>query len=116
MPHTLPVFVGLDYHQNAVQVCVLDGEGRQLLNRPLENDARAIAAAVADLGVVRRAGIESCCGAADLAQELVDRVGWTIDLAHPGYVARMRQSPDKSDFSDGRMIADLVRVGYLPKV
>jgi transposase len=28
----------------------------------------------------------------------------------------MKQSPDKSDYSDGRMIADLVRVGYLPKV
>jgi transposase len=28
----------------------------------------------------------------------------------------MKQSPDKSDYSDARMLADLVRVGYLPKV
>jgi transposase len=28
----------------------------------------------------------------------------------------MRQGPDKSDYSDARMLADLVRVGYLPRV
>ena len=37
-------------------------------------------------------------------------------MAHPQYVARMKQSPDKTDFSDGRLLADLTRVGYLPKV
>ena len=41
---------------------------------------------------------------------------WSVDLAHPGYVARMKQSPDKTDFSDARMLADLERVGYLPRV
>jgi transposase len=28
----------------------------------------------------------------------------------------MRQNPDKTDYSDARMLADLERVGYLPKV
>jgi transposase len=28
----------------------------------------------------------------------------------------MRQNPDKTDFSDARMLADLIRVGYLPRV
>lgn len=28
----------------------------------------------------------------------------------------MKQSPDKTDFSDARMLADLIRVGYLPRV
>ena len=41
---------------------------------------------------------------------------WSVNLAHPGYVARLKQSPDKTDFSDARMLADLQRVGYLPKV
>ena len=39
-----------------------------------------------------------------------------MDLVHPGYVARMKGSPDKTDFSDARMLADLERVGYLPRV
>ncbi len=28
----------------------------------------------------------------------------------------MKQSPDKTDFGDARMLADLQRVGYLPRV
>jgi len=31
-------------------------------------------------------------------------------------VARLKQSPDKTDFSDARLLADLERVGYLPRV
>src|SRR5262249_45549606 len=50
------------------------------------------------------------------AEELVARAGWTVHLAHPGYVARIKQSPDKTDYQDARLLADLVRVGYLPKV
>jgi transposase len=65
---------------------------------------------------VGRAAVEACCGAADLAEELRSNAGWPLDLAHPGYVERMKRSPDKSDFTDGHLIADLCRVGYLPKV
>jgi transposase len=110
------VFVGLDYHQDSVQVCVLDREGRRLLNRPCPNDWRAIARAVAPLGRVERAAVEACCGAADLSEELIAGAGWRVDLAHPGYVERMKRSPDKSDFTDGHLLADLTRVGYVPKV
>jgi len=113
---TVTVFVGLDYHQDFVQVSVLDSQGKQLLNRGCRNDWRQIADAVAPLGQVKRAAIEACCGAADLAEELAANAGWHLDLAHPQYVARIKQSPDKSDYSDGRLLADLTRVGYLPRV
>ena len=117
LPET--VFVGLDYHAQSVQVCVLDRQGKLLTNQACENDWRAVQ------GLVRRrcgqetqvlAAIESCCGAANLADELISCAKWSVDLAHPGYVARMKQSPDKTDYSDARMLADLERVGYLPRV
>jgi len=63
-----------------------------------------------------QAAIEACCGAADLADELIAQAQWSVNLAHPGYVARIKQSPDKTDFSDARLLADLERVGYLPRV
>ena len=113
---TVTCFVGLDYHQDSVQVCVLDADGRQVLNRSCANDWRRIAEAAGAVGVVKRAAIEACCGAADLAEELLAKAGWSIDLAHPGYVERMKRSPDKSDFTDGHLLADLTRVGYVPKV
>jgi len=112
------MFVGLDYHASSVQVCVMAADGRVLLNRKCANDWRAVMATVREgcgEEVQVQAAIESCCGAANLADELIAR-GWIVQLAHPGYVARMKQSPDKTDYGDARMLADLQRVGYLPRV
>lgn len=114
--NSVPCFVGLDYHQDSVQVCVLDPQGKQLLNRSCPNHWKSIAEAVQRVGQVQRAALEACGGSANLGEELVQKAGWSVDLAHPGYVERMKRSPDKSDFSDGRMLADLTRVGYLPVV
>jgi len=113
---TVRVFVGLDYHDAGVQVCVLDPEGRVLANAACANDAAAVAGFVARHGDQVFAAVEACTGSADLADELVGRFGWSVDLAHPGYVRRIKQSPDKTDFSDARLLADLERVGYLPRV
>ena len=110
------VFAGLDYHKDGVQVCVMDRTGKVLLNRRYANSWNEIAAAVSRYGGRVQAAIEACTGAANLARQLAEQAGWNISLGHPGFVARMKQNPDKSDFSDARMLADLVRVGYLPKV
>jgi transposase len=113
--NTRRLFVGVDYHQDFVQVCVLDEEGQVLRNGRVDNDWRKIKAALPANATVH-AAVEACCGAADLADELVERAGWSVSLAHPGFVARMKQNPDKTDYSDARLLADLMRVGYLPKV
>lgn len=110
------VYMGLDYHQDSIQVCVLDRDGRVLANAAAANDWRAVARLGSRCGRVKRVAVEACGGAADLADELVERAGWSIDLAHAGYVARLKGSPDKSDFSDAQLLADLTRVGYLPRV
>jgi transposase len=86
-----------------------------LANGTRGNSWQEIAASV-PAGARVQAAIEACCGAADLAEQLTAQAGWSVSLAHPGYVNRIKQSPDKTDFSDARLLADLVRVGYLPKV
>ena len=114
--------VGLDYHQQSVQVCVMDQEGQALANRSVENRWQAIVAVLEDTvpegegPVVVKTSIESCSGAAHLTEELIERAGWIVTLAHPGIVNRMRQNPDKSDKTDAFILADLMRLGYLPKV
>lgn len=111
----LPFFVGLDYHSESVQVCVMDANGRVLVNRRCRNELAVIVDAV-PAGSRVQAAIEACNGSANLADDLVLKAGWSVDLAHPGYVARIKQSPDKTDFSDAQLLADLERVGYLPRV
>lgn len=112
----IPVFVGLDYHKDSVQICVMNQQGKELSNRSCRNNWKAIQRIAEKQGHVKRVAIESCSGAADLADELVQKAQWSVSLAHPGYVNRMKQNPDKTDFSDARMLADLERVGYLPRV
>src|SRR5258708_19843921 len=113
---SVTVFVGLDYHQDSVQVCVLDAAGGVLSNKPCRNDTAMIVQRVAAFGDRAFAAIECCTGAASLADALAAVPGWSVDLAHPGYVARLKQSPDKTDLQDAHLLADLERVGYLPKV
>lgn len=112
----IPVYVGLDYHQRSVQVCIMDRDGQLLANRSCPNEVEAIVTFVERFGEVRGVAIESCCGAADLAEALIQWGGWSVDLAHPGFVSRMKQSPDKHDWGDARLLADLERIGYLPRV
>jgi transposase len=112
----VPVFVGLDYHDEKIEVNVMDGRGEILASRHCPNNWRAVVAVVPDHCRVTGAAVEACCGAADFAEELIQQAGWSVDLAHPGFVARMKQNPDKHDFGDARTLADLERVGYLPRV
>lgn len=110
------VYVGLDYHQHSVQVCVLDGAGRQLRNRSVGNSVAEVAGAVNGAGVVAGVAIEACCGAADLAEHLRRDLAWPVQLAHAGYVSRLKGSPDKTDWGDARLLADLCRLRYVPGV
>ena len=111
-------FLGIDYHQAFVQVCVMDADGNILMNRRCASTVTAVRQAVEQAvprGAAVQAAIEACNGAADFAEELV-ATGWQVSLAHATYVHKLKQSPDKTDWSDARMLADLTRVGYLPKV
>jgi transposase len=112
----VPVFVGLDYHSRSVQVCVVDSSGTVLVNRRCGNSVMEICGALGAGREVRRAAVESCCGAADLAEALIKELSWPLSMAHPGYVARMKHNPDKTDFGDARMLAELARAGLIPPV
>lgn len=112
----VPVFVGLDYHARSVQVCVMDAAGKVLVNRVCGNSVLEIGDAIGSGRTVARAAIESCCGAADLTDALIRELGWPLSMAHPGYVARMKSNPDKTDYGDAKMLAELSRAGLIPPV
>lgn len=108
--------VGIDYHQDALQVCVLDSYGRVRVNRRIENDIGELIRAVGENGKNVVVAAEACNGSASLLDDLHRRTSWTVKLCHPGYAHRMKNNPDKTDKSDGELLADLTRIGYLPEV
>src|SRR5437868_3547122 len=100
---SVPVSVGLDYHARSVQVCVVGADLAVLRNVRCGNSVCEIARTMRSEWRVKRAAVESCCGAADLAEALAAELRWPVTLAHPGYANRMKCNPDKSDHSDARM-------------
>ena len=112
----LPLYVGIDYHQKTIQVCVMDQHRKILANKTVENDPYAVFQVVAPYGSNVQAAIEASTGTAEFAEQLITNYNWTVFLAHPGYVARMKQTPDKSDWTDAKLLADLTRAGYVPRV
>jgi transposase len=109
--------VGLDYHQDSIRVCILDQDGKELFNRNCPNSVEAVGETILSYGTSARCAIEACCGAADFADELQQFYEMIeVRLAHPGYVAKLKQGPDKTDDQDAFVLADLVRVDYLPEV
>ena len=110
------VYAGLDYHTKSVQVCVMDAEGKRLSNKACANDAAAIRQHIEQYGERCFVALEACNGAANLAEELKAFPSWTVNLAHPYYVSRLKKNLDKTDKQDAEVLADLQRVGYLPKV
>ncbi len=56
---SISVYVGLDYHQDSLQDCVLDRPGNVLRNGSYENDAWVIATVVENHGTEVDAAIES---------------------------------------------------------
>jgi len=109
------VFVGLDYHQDSIQVCVMSPERKVLVNRSVPNEVPLVLALVERYGQQVEAAVEACCGSANLAEQLTKH-GWRVHLAHPGFTTRMKQNPDKTDLQDAQLLADLLSVGYLPHV
>lgn len=110
------VFAGLDYHTKSVQVCVMGEDGLTLSNQSCANDALAIRQVIEQYGSRCFVALEACTGAANLAEELKAFPNWSVNLAHPFYVSRFKKSLDKTDKQDAAVLADLQRVGYLPKV
>jgi transposase len=109
-------FAGVDYHQDELRVCVLSADKHVVLDRTCGNDVAGLARLLQEAGGVGEVALEACCGSASFGEALASAGPWRVSLAHAGYVSRLRGSPDKTDKSDARLLADLTRVGYLPRV
>lgn len=113
----VPCYVGLDYHEDSIRVCVIDEDGFVLMNRDVANNPLAVQLAVGRFAnSVLGVAIEACCGSADFASRLKASTGWPVKLAHPGAVRRLKKARDKTDHGDAWHLADLIRAKFLPEV
>ena len=115
----LAVYVGLDYHSDSIQVCVMAENGEVLLNRSVASEVGCVVEAVRSASpaiLVRGVAIEACTGSAEFAARLREATEWNVRLAHASAVHQLKKGPDKSDHTDAWHLANLIRVNYLPEV
>lgn len=114
------LFVGIDFHQRFSTICVMDTRGKIIVVQNCDSTAEFIQKYVhwvlgEQQEVQLAAAVEACSGSAKLAEDLRS-LGWEVSLAHAATVARLSKNLDKSDKQDAQVLADLLRVGYLPRV
>ena len=77
----LPIFVGLDYHQKSIPVCVMNQKRQILANVTVANDPDAVHQIVAPFGSNVSVAIEASTGVANFAEILIHRFLWSVELA-----------------------------------
>lgn len=93
----------------------MDQQANIKVNRRCDNDLASLLPVLNQAGNIKKIAIEACEGAADLGEALTQAGPWAVELAHPLYVSKLKGSPDKTDCTDAELLADLSRVGYLPR-
>ncbi len=65
---SVAAFLGLDYHDDVIEVNVMDKRGEILASRRCANSVAAVVATVPSGCRIAGAAVEACCGAADFAE------------------------------------------------
>jgi len=108
-------YVGIDLHRRRSVIVRMSPDGEQLSTEKIDNDARALAAAIAPAGPSPKVVVEATYGwywAADVLAEC----GAELHLAHPlGMKGIMSNRRVKNDVKDAVLLADLLRLGSLPE-
>lgn len=113
----MPCFAGLDVSKHSVSICVRGADGGVLFEGATANDPRAIVAFLRGRGLrYRRVGLEAG-GFAPPIYETLARAGLPvicIDAQHAHAILKTQRN--KTDRSDARGIAEMMRAGVYKSV
>jgi transposase len=107
--------IGIDVHRKFSQVCVLDQMGHTVRESKLyHEDVRQMAEFFAGFATATPVAMEATIGWMWITDMLQER-GLEVHLAHPPGVRLIAQSRLKTDRVDARVLAQLLRTGFLPE-
>jgi transposase len=108
-------YIGMDMHRQFSQVCVLDAEGQTVRERRLyHEDVQEMTEFFAALAPGTPVAVEATYGWMWMA-DLLQGCGLQVHLAHPAGVRLIAESRLKTDKIDARILAQLLRTGFLPE-
>ena len=108
------VYAGIDVHRKRSQVSLIDVDGRELLNRNVDNGSEAMLDILEDLEPGTPVAFEAAYGWGWLADLLEERE-LEAHLVHPSACKAIASARLKNDKVDARMLAHLLRTELLPE-
>lgn len=112
-------FIGLDVHKRVVQACVLDASGHLLREARFDCTALNLRAFARDQLVANsQAALEATCHTWAIVEALAEGAapGVPIVVSNPMRTRAIASAKVKTDRIDARVLADLLRCDYLPRV
>src|SRR2546421_4078810 len=108
------VYAGIDVHRKRSQVSLVDGDGKELLNRNVDNGSDAMVDVLEDLEPGTPVAFEAAYGWGWLA-DLLDDHELEAHLVHPAACKAIASARLQNDKVDARMLAHLLRTDLLPE-
>jgi transposase len=108
------IYAGIDVHRKRSQVSLIDGDGKELLNRNVDNGSGAMLDILEDLEPGTPVAFEAAYGWGWLA-DLLEEHELEGHLVHPSACKAIASARLKNDKVDARMLAHLLRTDLLPE-
>jgi transposase len=108
-------YVGLDYHQNSSNLCILNGQGQTVKQIRIRGRWPGVIEALGQLPGGVSVVFEASCGYGMLYEQL-SQVAVNVQVAHPGSLRLIYRSKSKNDRADAAKLAKLLYLDAVPQV
>ena len=106
-------FVGIDLHKKFMQVAVMDAKGEVIMDRRVDCDYEAVRKEFSRMPPNARYVLESSSVWYGMFMFLREELGLDVMLSNPYATRPIAESKKKTDKVDARILADLLRGGYI---
>jgi transposase len=107
------MYVGIDLGVETCSASIVDEQGERKTFLEFLNDENGWIELINVMGTDVKIGMEACSAAYPIHDYLVTR-GYNVNVGHPAAIKAITQSKSKTDEKDSIIIAQLLRLNYLP--
>ncbi|MCK4347922.1 MAG: IS110 family transposase [Thermoplasmatales archaeon] len=110
----MKLYIGMDVDKDKCIITSLDKNGEQIDQYRIENNSTEIERFIQKTPRNAEIALESSTCSKPIYQQL-KKHGMKVHMAAPGKISLISKSKKKTDPNDSRLLADLLRLGYLPE-
>jgi transposase len=109
------LYVGFDIHEKTLTGTAMDQQGTVMFNGTIPNTTEAVQCFLSGIPSPQVKIAIEACGLWRGVHTMLTQLGYTVVLADP-FKAHQIAGAKKTDKVDSKILADLLRTGYLPQV